>query len=212
MFTGIISGIGQIDRVDEVAQGRRLSIVADWPDRDLVLGESITVDGCCLTAVALDGARFEVEVSAESLARTTLGGLASGSRVNLERAMRISDRLGGHLVSGHVDGTGRITAVEPVGECHRYVLEIPEELIRYCVEKGSLCVDGISLTLNGVDDARRTVELMIIPHTRAATTLGEKGPGSAVNLEADLVGKYVERMLGGRDGRTRAHRFPGARP
>ena len=148
-----------------------------------------------MTVVSFEGCGFEVEVSSESLARTTLGDFQPGRRINLERALAIGDRLGGHFVSGHVDGKGSIHSIAPAGDCLHYLVSVPTELLRYVVSKGSLCVDGISLTVNSLDDDKAEVSLMIVPHTQQATSLRDKGPGDAVNLEVDLLGKYVERLL-----------------
>ena len=198
MFTGIITTTGQIDAVTATPAGRRLGIAAGWKSPNYVLGESIAVDGACMTVVSFSETRFEVEVSSESLACTTLGRFELGTRVNLERALALGERLGGHLVSGHIDGVGHLRAFESSGDCLRYLFELPPELLRYVVPKGSLCIDGISLTVNEVDDEARTVEMMIVPHTQQETSLCTKTIGSPVNIEVDLLGKYVERLLGNR--------------
>jgi len=198
MFTGIVTATGVVAAIEPMPEGVRLRIDAGWSDADYSLGESIALDGACMTVVAFEGSSFDVEVSSESLACTTLGGLAPGSRVNLERALALGDRLGGHFVSGHVDGVGAIESIEPSGDCLRYVFSVPAELLRYVVPKGSLCIDGISLTVNGLDDSAGTVEMMIVPHTQQETSLKDKGPGDRVNVEVDLLGKYVERLLGER--------------
>ncbi|MEE2830082.1 MAG: riboflavin synthase [Myxococcota bacterium] len=195
MFTGIVTATGRIETVETVPEGLRLRVTASWAEPDFVLGESIALDGACMTVVAFEGSQFEVEVSSESLARTTLGDFQPGRRVNLERALAIGDRLGGHFVSGHVDGMGVIESITPAGDCLSYCLSVPTELLRYLVSKGSLCVDGISLTVNSLDDGKAQVALMIVPHTQQETSLRDKGPGDAVNLEVDLLGKYVERLL-----------------
>lgn len=195
MFTGIITATGTIARVQRLPQGARVAIDAAWDEATYELGESIAVDGCCLTVVAFEGSVFEAEASQETLDVTTLGARGVGARVNLEKAMRMGDRLGGHMVSGHVDGTGTLHAVEAVGDCFRTVFSAPKELLRYLIPKGSVTVDGISLTVNSFDDAAGTFEVMIVPHTRSHTALGDRQPGDGVNLEADLLGKYVERLL-----------------
>ncbi len=195
MFTGIITSVGRVAAVQEVPEGRRVAIEVDWEDPGFELGESIAVDGCCLTVVAFEGAVFEAEASRETLDCTTLGARRTGDRVNLEKAMRLGDRLGGHMVSGHVDGTGALVSFEPVGDCLRYVFAVPPALLRYVIAKGSLCIDGISLTVNALDDAAGTVEVMIVPHTQQNTSLGSRRPGDGVTLEVDLLGKYVERLL-----------------
>ncbi len=196
MFTGIIAAVGRVQRIDDTAQGRRVAIDTGWAEPDFELGESIAVDGCCLTVVAFDGPVFEAEASQETLDCTSLGARVLGDRVNLEKAMRLGDRLGGHMVAGHVDATGSIRSFDPVGDCLRYVFAVPTELMRYVISKGSVTVDGISLTVNALDDGASTIEVMIVPHTQQNTSLGHRSVGDAVNLEVDLLGKYVERILG----------------
>ncbi|HEY0181079.1 MAG TPA: riboflavin synthase [Dokdonella sp.] len=193
MFTGIIQAVGRVARVEHDGAAARLEVDAtDLPLADVAIGDSIAVAGVCLTAVALDGARFSADVSAETLARTTLGALAAGDAVNLEKALRLADRLGGHLVSGHVDGVGRVAAIDADGAAQRWTFAAPHALLRYVAVKGSICVDGTSLTVNTVDGDAFGVTL--IPHTLAATTFGARGVGDAVNLEVDLVARYVERL------------------
>jgi riboflavin synthase len=163
------------------------------------MGDSIAVNGVCLTAVELPGDGFSADVSNETLALTTLGNLKVGSRVNLEKALTLSDRLGGHLVSGHVDGIGTVLERSPDARSERFVIEAPDVLARYIAQKGSVCVDGTSLTVNKVDGAR--FELNIVPHTLQETIIGDYVPGSEVNLEVDLIARYLERlMLGERAG------------
>lgn len=194
MFTGIIAATGTIAGLEP--RGGDLRIVVDAAGLDragLQLGESIAVSGCCLTVVAHDGARLAFDVSNESLALTTLGGLREGDAVNLERALRLADRLGGHLVSGHVDGVGTIATIEPDGRSQRWTVEAPRALMRYIAPKGSVCVDGASLTVNAVDGDR--FEVNLVPHTLAATTFGGKHEGDRVNLEVDMLARYLERML-----------------
>jgi len=198
MFTGIITDVASVDSVRPTDEGLRIALATGWAEPAFELGESIAVDGCCLTVVAFDGAVWEAEASAETLARTTLGLRAVGDDVNLERALQMGDRLGGHVVSGHVDAVGSVTAVEAVGDCHRWEFSVPDGQLRYLIEKGSVAIDGISLTVNRVDDDDGTFEVMIIPHTAGNTGLRGKGPGSAVNLEFDQLGKYVERLLAAR--------------
>jgi riboflavin synthase len=197
MFTGIITAVGIIGSVADTAAGKLFSIESGWATPDLVLGESIAIDGACMTVVGFEGGRFEVEVSPESLAKTTLGERTAGEPVNLERAMAVGDRLGGHFVSGHVDGVGQIAEIEPAGDCLKVTFQAPDEVQRYLVSKGSITIDGISLTVNGVHDETSggRFDVMIIPHTRENTSLRNKDVGSDVNLEADLLGKYVERLL-----------------
>jgi len=178
-------------------QGRRMAVQADFDLDRVRLGDSIAVNGACLTAVALDGRRFDVDISPESLSKTTLGALKVGSRVNLERALRLSDRLDGHLVSGHVDGTGTLAGRSPLANAVVLRFAAPETLTRYMIRKGSVAVDGVSLTINECDDNGFSVS--IIPHTAHLTSMGTLAVGDRVNLETDMIGKYVERFL--RQGR-----------
>ncbi len=200
MFTGIITAVGTVSSSVQTPAGRRFTIDSGWDDPNLEMGESIAIDGACMTVVGFAGGRFEVEVSPESLQKTTLGERVPGDPVNLERAMAVGDRLGGHFVSGHVDGVGRIAAIEPAGDCLKITFQAPDEVQRYLVSKGSVTVDGISLTVNGVADSKPGghFDVMVIPHTRQNTSLRAKDVGGSVNLEADLLGKYVERLLGSR--------------
>jgi riboflavin synthase len=184
MFTGIVEELGAVDAVT----GSRVRIAAGLVTEDAKLGDSIAVDGCCLTVVALGDGWWEADVSDETRKRTTVGDRHPGDRVNLERPVRAQDRLGGHIVQGHVDGVGEI--VEPAPDLR---VRMPRELLRYVVEKGSVTVDGVSLTVVDVLDDGFTVA--VIPHTAAVTTLGRKGPGDHVNLEVDVTVKYVERLL-----------------
>ncbi|MEV5409091.1 riboflavin synthase [Thermopolyspora sp. NPDC052614] len=197
MFTGIVEEIGEIagvehvgDRAGELA---RIAIRGKTVTSDARHGDSIAVDGVCLTVVALDGEVFTVDAVAETLARTTLGDRAVGSRVNLERAVRADQRLGGHIVQGHVDGTGTVLSREPGERWERVRFSLPPALARYVVEKGSVAVDGVSLTVAGVDAESFTVAL--IPATLELTTLGAKRPGDRVNLEVDVIAKYVEKQV-----------------
>lgn len=202
MFTGIISGLGRITAVtplgDEAAHGRRLTIAAPsgYLD-DVAFGDSIALNGACMTVTAFDApaAWFTVDVSAESLDKTA--GLGEIGPVNLEKALRANDRLGGHLVSGHVDGVGEVIALTPVGESTRLQLAAPRGLARYLAYKGSLTVNGVSLTVNEVVDRERdaVVSINLIPHTLQHTTLGSLRAGSKINLEIDLIARYVERMV-----------------
>jgi riboflavin synthase len=204
MFTGLIETLGKVKEAKRQGQALRLAIEPETSPYELNHGDSVAVDGLCLTVVARSGEAFHLEVSPESLLRSTLGELRVGSRVNLERALRLNDRLGGHLVQGHVDGVGRVEEKRPEGEFVRVQISAPEEVLCYAVEKGSVAVDGISLTVNGVAEGRFWV--MLIPETLRRTTLGEKAVGRKVNLESDLIAKYVERLLGagsaGRSGLT----------
>jgi riboflavin synthase len=184
MFTGIVEELGSVESFD----GSRLRIAARTVLDDVHLGDSIAVNGCCLTVVAMTDTWWEADVSQETLDRTSLRGIAPGSPLNLERSVRLHDRLGGHLVQGHVDGVGEI--VEPVPDLR---VRIPEHLLRYVVEKGSITVDGVSLTV--VQPLADGFTVAVIPHTAAVTTLGHKGPGALVNIEVDVMAKYVERLL-----------------
>ncbi|MBI3090031.1 MAG: riboflavin synthase [Candidatus Tectomicrobia bacterium] len=194
MFTGIIEEIGTVRAAQLGEQGGSLAIAARTVLGGVRQGESIAVDGCCLTVVRFDAESFTVEVSPETVARTTLKRLRVGGRVNLERALRVGDRMGGHYVNGHVDGVGRIADISRAGNSHTVTITAPSELMRYIVEKGSVAVDGISLTGAGL--ARESFSIAVIPATEVLTTLIEKGTGAAVNLECDIIGKYVERFLG----------------
>jgi riboflavin synthase len=197
MFTGLIQAVGRIHALEPRGGDLRLTIAAGGlPMDDVVLGESIAVSGCCLTVVAFDDGHFAADVSTESLSRTTLGVRVAGDAVNLERALQVGDRLGGHLVSGHVDGVGRVAAIMPDARAQRWRFEAPRELLRYIAEKGSIAVDGVSLTVNAVDEAG--FEVALIPHTVAHTAFGATAVGSPVNLEVDQVARYVERLLGAR--------------
>ena len=194
MFTGIIESVGAIARIERSGGDVRLHVDAGSLGLDDVkLGDSISVLGVCLTAVEIDGAVFTVDVSTETLARTTLGALGAGSPVNLEKAMRLSDRLGGHLVAGHIDGVGRVVSIEPDARSQRWLFELPPALARYLAPKGSICIDGVSLTVNEVDGARFGVNL--IPHTIDVTTFKARRTGDAVNIEVDLLARYVEQLL-----------------
>lgn len=193
MFSGIVEEMGVVKSLAPGLAGARLSILAGIVLKDLQLGESVSVSGACLTAAEVGETDFAVDVSVETLGVTTLGTLMAGAAVNLERALRLTDRLGGHLVTGHVDGTGILRERTQAGNTLLLTLEVPESILRYCIPKGSITVDGVSLTINGVSE--NGVSVAIIPHTAKVTTLGIKQPGDAVNLESDLIGKYVERLL-----------------
>jgi riboflavin synthase len=197
MFTGLVEDVGRVERVEALPsqQGRRLTVAARLLDEELPIGASLAVDGVCLTVTTWHKGHVTAEAGPETLARTTMGALAAGANVNLERAMRLGDRLGGHLVAGHVDGVGRIAQVKPRAEAIDVTVEAEAAILRYVVEKGSIAIDGISLTVNRVD--ARGFDVSIIPHTQTATTLTKKGAGARVNLEVDLIGKYVEKLLGG---------------
>ncbi len=202
MFTGIVTSVGRVASTQAHAGGCRLGIdVGGLEDGGLVPGESIAVSGVCLTVTGFSGTVFDGDVSGETLRLTTLGRLAAGSAVNLERALRVGDRLGGHLVSGHVDGVGGLRAIDADGLSRIYRFEVPGPLRRYLAVKGSVAVDGVSLTVNTVDAVGFSVNL--IPHTLAHTTLGALVPGDPVNIEVDQIARYAERLLAyGRDGAT----------
>ena len=191
MFTGIVTDIGKVRQVTESARDRRYEIETAWDTSGIDLGASISHAGCCLTVVETGPGWFAVEVSGETLSKTNLGDWAEGHRVNLERAAKLGDEMGGHVVSGHVDGLGRVVSVTPEGGSHRIDIEAPAPLHRYIAPKGSITVDGVSLTVNAVQD--RVFGLNIIPHTWEATTLGALKPGDAVNLEIDMLARYLAR-------------------
>lgn len=195
MFTGLVTGMGEVREVSPVGAGRdmRLTIAAPWPDTARIpLGASIACAGCCLTAVAVGRDWFAVDVSAETLARTRLGAWRPGTRLNLERSLRVGDELGGHIVSGHVDGLGRVVEVRAENGSYRVEFELPPELARFVAEKGSVAVDGVSLTVNQVSGLRFGVNL--IPHTWSATTLGLLRAGDQVHIEIDMLARYVARL------------------
>ena len=193
MFTGIVEELGTIRSIRRGAASAVLSIGAEAVLSDLRIGDSVAVNGVCLTATGVDGSGFTADVMHETLQRSSLGALGPGSRVNLERAMAADGRFGGHIVSGHIDGTGTITARRQDDNAVWYTVSAPPALLRYIVEKGSVAIDGISLTVASVEADRFSVS--VIPHTAAVTLLGAKGPGDVVNLETDIIGKYVERLL-----------------
>ncbi|MGY0505509.1 riboflavin synthase [Luteimonas sp. e5] len=194
MFTGLIQGVGRLVRREPRGGDVRLHVdVGSLPFTDVQLGESIAVNGVCLTVVEFDADSFAADASNETLSVTTLGGLADGAALNLERALLPTDRLGGHLVSGHVDGVGRVLAVEEDARAQRWYFAMPPALARYVAKKGSICVDGVSLTVNeaGTDH----FEVALIPHTVSHTAFAETRVGDKVNLEIDLVARYVERLM-----------------
>ena len=193
MFTGIIETVGRIERLTPLDGGARLSVATPRPLAKLSIGESIAVNGACMTVTRKAPRRFTVEISPESLRRTTLGTLTRGSSVNLERALRASDRLGGHIVQGHVDAMGTLQSIRPDAEWVLYRFRTPASVRRYLVEKGSIAVDGVSLTIFACRGSAFTVAL--IPHTLEVTTLGMRTPGDRVNLEADILMKHVEALL-----------------
>ena len=189
MFTGIVRELGEVEAVSTRGDGARLEVRAPETAAGTGVGDSVAVNGACLTAVAADDGVLAFDVVAETLRRTSLGRLTPGSRVNVEPALRAGEPLGGHLVQGHVDGVGRVRRVDAEG----LEIEAPEDLLRYCVEKGSIAVEGVSLTIAGLGEGSFSVAL--VPHTREATTLGAVSVGDELNLEADIVAKHVERLL-----------------
>ena len=193
MFTGIIEEIGTVRRIEHGAKGARLTIQAKTVLEDTRIGDSIATNGVCLTVVSMTGDSFSADVMAESLRRSSLGTLQGGSPVNLERAMAANGRFGGHIVSGHIDGTGTIASQKREDNAVWVKIKTPTPLLRYIVEKGSIAIDGVSLTVAAVTDTDFSVS--IIPHTGAQTILLGKKPGEPVNLECDVIGKYVEKML-----------------
>ena len=193
MFTGLVEELGRVQSVEERPAGRRFWIAAARVLEDARVGDSLACSGCCLTAVAVEPGRFAVEAVPETLRLTTLGDWRPGTAVNLERSLRLSDRLGGHLVQGHVDGVGEVRARAVEGDGARVTIALPSALARFVALKGSLAVDGVSLTVAGLADA--TCEIAYIPHTLAVTSAGSYAPGTRVNLEVDLLARYLARML-----------------
>jgi riboflavin synthase len=192
MFTGIVREVGGVASFD----GSRLVVVAAETATGAAVGDSVAVAGVCLTVVEQDEGRLAFDVVPETLARTALGRLRTGDVVNLEPSLRVGDQLGGHVVQGHVDAVGRVRSVEPEGDGRRLWIDAPQSVLAYCLEKGSIAVDGVSLTVAALDD--QGFEVALIPHTLAVTTLGSLEPGDEVNLEADVLGKVVERLVAAR--------------
>jgi len=192
MFTGIVRELGTVEAFD----GSRLVVGAPETAATAALGDSVAVAGVCLTVVANENGRLAFDAVPETLSRTALGGLRPGGAVNVEPSLRVGDPLGGHVVQGHVDAVGRVRSVTPEGDGRRVWVDAPESVVRYCIEKGSVAVDGVSLTIAAFDDDG--FEVALIPHTLAVTTLGSLEPGDEVNLEADVLGKVVERLLAAR--------------
>jgi len=198
MFTGIIEGLGTVAKLRSSGRGKRLVVTTDLELKEIKIGDSIAVNGACLTVVMMSATRFEADLSPETLSRTTFNKVKTGDRVNLERALRLSDRLDGHLVSGHIDGIGTLSGRESDDNAIIITIAVTETLSRYMIPKGSVSVDGISLTIN--DCSRDRFSVSIIPHTSKLTTLGFKKKGEAVNIETDMIGKYVERFVQATDG------------
>jgi riboflavin synthase len=192
MFTGIVRELGTVDAFD----GSRLVVAAAETAAAAAVGDSVAVAGVCLTVVANEDGRLAFDAVPETLSRTALGGLEPGDVVNVEPSLRVGDALGGHVVQGHVDAVGRVRSITPEGDSRRVWVDAPEAVVRYCIEKGSIAVDGVSLTVAAFDDDG--FEVALIPHTLAMTTLGRLEPGHEVNLEADVLGKVVERLLAAR--------------
>jgi riboflavin synthase len=193
VFTGLIADMGAVEGVEAGAGGARLRIRSALAV-ELSAGDSVAVNGACLTAVSVNGEVFEADVMNQTLEHTSLGPLRAGDRVNLELPLRAADRLGGHIVQGHVDGTGGVAEVSEDGFARRLVIEVPEELRRYVVERGSVTVDGVSLTVSALTDSG--LEVSLIPETLERTTLGAATEGTRVNLELDVIARYVERLVG----------------
>ncbi len=196
MFTGIIEGLGTIREIRPEGQGKRMTVDADFFLEQTKIGDSICVSGACLTVVMIDNKRFTADISPETLAKTTFKSAKIGDRVNLERALRLSDRIDGHLVSGHIDGTGTITLKQNIGNAIMVSFKVSEFISHYMIQKGSVAVDGISLTINNC--GLNSFDVGIIPHTAKLTTISFKNAGDLVNIETDMIGKYVERFVGGK--------------
>ncbi|MBU1055725.1 MAG: riboflavin synthase [Proteobacteria bacterium] len=195
MFTGIIESLGTISSIRSSGRiGKQLAIETDTDLDGTKIGDSIAVNGACLTVVKIDKKRFDVDVSPETLDKTTLGDTKTGDRVNIERALRLSDRLDGHLVSGHIDGIGKISRKKLTGNAVIITFDVPVSLSRYIIKKGSVAIDGVSLTVNNCDEG--WFEVSIIPHTAKLTTIGIKAENNFVNIETDMIGKYIERFIG----------------
>ena len=193
MFTGIIQGRGTVGSIERPADAARLVIDCGLDTSDWQVGDSVAVNGVCLTAISIEAGRFSADVSSETLSRTTLGSLENGSDVNLEPALRFGNRLGGHLVTGHVDGVARVVERRPAGDDSiRFAVRVPEHLSRYIATKGSVCVDGVSLTVNQV--AGTVFHVQIVPHTLSVTNINGYRVGTAVNIEVDLIARYLERL------------------
>lgn len=203
MFTGIIESFGKIKRISPSGQGKVLDIGCDLDLSESRIGDSIAVNGACLTAVRLGKNDFSVDMAPETVDRTTFKKLSTGSRVNIERALKLSDRIDGHLVSGHIDGTGIISSITRKSNAVIILIDVPEKLASDMIEKGSVAIDGISLTINRCSSS--DFEVSIIPHTADITTIGKKRVGDEVNIETDMIGKYVKKMLAGSSSKNDAH-------
>ena len=194
MFTGLVQGVGEVISITKAEDSALITFASDLA-ADLAVGDSISINGVCLTATAVKENSFTADVMVQTLKLTTLGSLVSGSKVNTELATRADARLGGHIVQGHVDGVAKVVASEPGDKWQRFVVQIPESLRRYVVNQGSICVDGVSLTVGEIEDQASQVTLWLIPETLAKTTLGQRKAGDLVNIEVDVLAKYVERLV-----------------
>lgn len=201
MFTGLIEDVGRVEAIDRTSDGARLRITSNLTD-ELALGDSIAVNGCCLTATAVNEGGFEIEAMNQTLEVTALDSVNEGGRVNLELAMKAGDRLGGHIVQGHVDGVGTVVSVEDDGFARRVRVDLPTRLLRYVVDKGSITLSGVSLTVAELGDS--WAEVSLIPETLERTNLGEVAPGDRINVECDVVAKYVERLVAPFAGKEQA--------
>lgn len=207
MFTGIIEELGTVQRLERGSDSSQITVKAQKVLEDVKLGDSIAINGVCLTVIRFDREHFSADMMAETLVRTNLKDLSSGQKINLERAVRLGDRMGGHLVQGHIDAVGTIAEQQAVGIAKVFRIKAPEEILDYLVAKGSVAIDGISLTV--IDVLPDSFTVSIIPHTAQMTTLGFKKPGDTVNLEADIIGRYVEKLLKKRRGKNPAPLSPG---
>lgn len=194
MFTGLVQGVGEVISITKAEDSALITFASDLA-ADLAVGDSISINGVCLTATAVEENSFTADVMVQTLKLTTLGSLVSGAKVNTELATRADARLGGHIVQGHVDGVAKVVASEPGDKWQRFVVQIPESLRRYVVNQGSICVDGVSLTVGEIEDQASQVTLWLIPETLAKTTLGQRKAGDLVNIEVDVLAKYVERLV-----------------
>ena len=194
MFTGLVQGVGEVIAIAKAQDSALITFASDLA-ADLAVGDSISINGVCLTATEVKENSFTADVMVQTLKLTTLGSLVSGSKVNTELATRVDARLGGHIVQGHVDGVAKVVASEPGDKWQRFVVQIPESLRRYVVNQGSICVDGVSLTVGEIEDRTSLVTLWLIPETLAKTTLGQRKAGDFVNIEVDVLAKYVERLV-----------------
>lgn len=208
MFTGIIESLGTIRRIETHGEGKILVIASDLDFSGTGIGDSIAVNGACLTAVSLGKGQFKVDMAPETVSRTTFGSIGPGARVNIERALKLSDRIDGHLVSGHIDGTGEVLKIETRSNAIIYDIQVPENLADEMIEKGSVAIDGVSLTINQCWESGFSIS--IIPHTAKITTIGFKNVGDRVNIETDMLGKYVKKILSGQGKSVKSANDAGA--